>query len=429
MPPRRTAPPRAPVHGIRRAALVALLAAATLAQAGPPEGYPKSYGAIVSAARDEGRVVVYSTTDLSTVAALIRDFELCYPGVKVEYNDLNSAELQARFLAETAAGQASADVLWSSAMDLQMKLANDDHAERYRSPEAASLPDWAVWRDTAFGTTFEPAVFVYNKRYVTGADIPRTHADVLRLLTTQRDKYAGNVTTYDLEKSAVGFLFATQDSRIQTGFWELVRALGNNAVELEANTSVMVQRIAAGKDYLGYNLIGSYALTRARRDPSIGVVLPEDYTLVMSRIALLSKYATHPNAGKLWLDYLLSRRGQGVLSSRSELFSIRSDVPGEFTAATLRQTLGGSLRAIAVGPPLLVFLDHSKQLEFLRRWRRETGTVKQRRRHRAAASRTSRARKGRGRPEVSTVAPSRGARQRCHARWKGPARTPKVPSR
>lgn len=342
----------------------------------PPEGYPGNYGAVISAARSEGRVVVYSTTDLSVVAALIRDFESLYPDVKVDYNDLNSAELHSRYLSETAAHRSSADVLWSSAMDLQMKLANDDFAARYRSPEIASLPDWAVWRDTAYGTTFEPAVFVYSKRFVTGADIPQTHADFIRLITTQRQKYAGNVTTYDIEKSALGFLFATQDSRIQPAFWELVKALGANAVELETNTSVMVQRIASGKDYLGYNLIGSYALTRARRDPSIGVVMPKDYTLVMTRIALLSKTASHPNSGKLWLDYLLSRRGQSVLASHSELFSIRSDVPGEFTAATLRQTLGSSLKSIAVGPPLLVFLDQSKQQEFLRRWRREIGLVR-----------------------------------------------------
>ena len=362
--------------GALTAGALTLAVALQAAQAGPPAGYPKAYGAIVSAARDEGRVVVYSTTDVSAVAALIRDFELIYPGVKVEYNDLNSAELYRRFIAETAAGQPSADVLWSSAMDLQMKLANDDFALRYKSPEVASLPDWAVWRDTAFGTTFEPAVFVYNKRFVTGSDIPQTHAEFAQLLNTQREKYAGNVTTYDIEKSAVGFLFATQDSRMQTGFWDLVRAMGASAVELESNTSVMVQRIAAGKDYLGYNLIGSYALTRARRDPAIGVVLPRDYVLVMSRIALLAKAAPHPNAGKLWLDYLLSRRGQDVLSNRAELFSIRSDVPGEFTAATLRQTLGPRLKAIAVGPPLLVFLDRAKQLEFLRRWRRETGTAR-----------------------------------------------------
>lgn len=163
---------------------------------------------------------------------------------------------------------------------------------------------------------------------------------------------------------------------MQPAFWDLVKAFGARAVELETSTSVMVQRIASGKDYLGYNLIGSYALTRARRDPSIGVVLPSDYTLVMSRIALISKTAAHPNAARLWLDYLLSKRGQAVLSARSELFSIRSDVAGEFTAATLRAKLGTTLRAIAVGPALLVYLDRAKQAEFLRRWQKETVLVK-----------------------------------------------------
>lgn len=369
----------------RRACLVRLVAGATgvalsmpslPTRAATPDGYPSSYGAIVSAARDEGKVVVYSTTDLSAVASLIRDFESANPGVKVEYNDLNSTELHNRFLSETAARRPSADVLWSSAMDLQMKLANDNFAARYQSPEAASLPEWAVWRDEAFGTTFEPAVFVYSTRFVAAEEVPHTHAEFLRLITTQREKYAGNVITYDIEKSAVGFLFATQDSRMQPAFWDLVKALGAQAVELETSTSVMVQRIAAGKDYLGYNLIGSYALTRARRDPSIGVVMPSDYTLVMSRIAIVSKTATHPNAARLWLDYLLSRRGQTVLSTRSELFSIRSDVAGEFTASTLRKTLGSTLKAIAVGPALLVFQDRSKQAEFLRRWQRDAGVLK-----------------------------------------------------
>jgi iron(III) transport system substrate-binding protein len=371
---------RRPIRSRRHWAIVSvalwgLVLSPQMAHADRPQGYPADYGAIISAARDEGKVVVYSTTDLSAVAALIRDFEMLYPGVKVLYEDLNSAELHDRYLAETTAHKPSADVLWSSAMDLQMKLANDNFAERYHSPEIGSLPDWAVWRDAAFGTTFEPAVFVYSKRFVAPKDVPQTHAEFLSLINSQREKYAGNVTTYDIERSAVGFLFATQDSRIETGFWDLAKALGANAVDLDTNTSVMVQRIASGKNYLGYNLIGSYALTRARLDPHIGVVMPKDYTLVMSRIALLSKTASHPNAGKLWLDYLLSKRGQTVLSTRSELFSIRGDVAGEFTSATLRQTLGPSLKAIGVGPPLLVFLDKAKQQEVLRRWRHETAGI------------------------------------------------------
>lgn len=343
--------------------------------AAQPAGYPKSYESVVAAAKQEGRVVVYSTTDASTVSALIQDFKQAYPGVEVDYEDMDSEEIYSRFLAETAAGQRSADVLWSSAMDLQMKLANDDFAVRYRSPESAALPSWAIWRETAYGTTFEPAVIVYNKRKLSPAEVPQTHADLQRLLSSPGDKYLGNITTYDAARSGVGFLLATQDSRLQATYWDLARAMGRNAVKLERNTSVMMQRIAAGKYYLGYNLLGSYVLSRAQHDPVLGVVLPKDYTLVMSRIALLSKHAAHPNAGKLWLDYLLSKRGQSILAKKSELFAIRDDVPGEFTAAALQKTFGPQLRAIAAAPSLVVFLDQAKRREFLRRWTQATTPI------------------------------------------------------
>ncbi|MCD2476555.1 extracellular solute-binding protein, partial [Staphylococcus aureus] len=78
----------------------------------------------IAAARKEGKVVVYSTTDTAAVRPLVKDFEALYPGVRVEYNDMNSTELYNRFISEAAAGGGSADVLWSSAMDLQVKLVN-----------------------------------------------------------------------------------------------------------------------------------------------------------------------------------------------------------------------------------------------------------------------------------------------------------------
>jgi len=337
-----------------------------------PAHYPSNYPTMVAAARAEGRVVVYAATDLSSTGPLVRDFEALYPGIKVEYRELNSAELYNRFLAEVHSGRPQADVLWSPAMDLQMKLANDNHAAPYRSPEAGFLPDWAVWRDMAWGTTFEPAVFVYNRRQVQGAEIPRTHSDFMALLSDRRDKYLGKVMTYDIDRSAIGFLFATQDARVLHGYWDLARLLGSNGVQFEPETSAMVERIASGKALLGYNLIGSYAMARARRDPAIGVVLPSDYTLVMSRIAILSRYAAHPNAARLWLDHLLSARGQALLAQRAEMASLRGDVAGELNMGRLRETLGNSMKAIGVGPGLLVYRDQAKQTEFLRRWKRQT---------------------------------------------------------
>jgi iron(III) transport system substrate-binding protein len=348
-------------------ALAAL--ACTLAAAQVPPEYPSGYRKIITAAQREGRVVIYSTADFAEAAPLISEFESLYPGIDVQYNEMNSPEVYGRFLAETERDGSSADVTWSSAMDLQIKLANDRYAETYRSPEARYLPSWAVWHDEAYGTTFEPAVFVYNKRLVAADEVPHTHSEFLQLLSTKQEKFAGNVIMYDIEKSAVGFLFLTQDSIAMPAFWSLLKAMGACNVELEANTATMIERIASGKDLIGYNLLGSYALARAKRDPRLGVVLPTDYTLVLSRVILIARRARHPNAAKLWVDFVLSRRGQTVLAERSRFFSIRPDVTGEFTAATLSAALGESARPIGVGSGLMVFLDKAKHQEIIRRWR------------------------------------------------------------
>jgi ABC-type Fe3+ transport system substrate-binding protein len=50
-------------------------------------------------------------------------------------------------------------------MDTALKLATD-YAEQYASPELSKLPKWAVWQQKAYGTTYEPVVFIYNKRLI-----------------------------------------------------------------------------------------------------------------------------------------------------------------------------------------------------------------------------------------------------------------------
>src|SRR6187551_708667 len=126
-------------------AIVIGLSGAALAQA--PQGYPADYAKIVDAAKKEGKVAISSTTDAVAANPLIKDFNALYPGVKVEYSDLNSTELYNRFIAEAASGQGSADVMWSSAMDLQVKLVDEGHALTYQSPEASKLPGWAVYKN------------------------------------------------------------------------------------------------------------------------------------------------------------------------------------------------------------------------------------------------------------------------------------------
>lgn len=323
---------------------------------------------LVAAAQKEGKLVIYGVTDNEQANHLIREFRTMYPAISVEYSNMSTTELYNRFISETAAGS-SADVTWSSSMDLQIKLVNDGYAQPHKSAETAKLPEWANWKNEAFGTTYEPIGFVYNKRLIPANDVPQTHADFIKLLNTQTEKFKGKVNTYDPEKSGVGFMLVTQDKQVNAaGFADLQKALGAVQVKVQASTGTMMERIASGENLIGYNLNAAYALTRAQKDPSIGIVLPKDYTLVLSRVMFIAKKAKNPNAAKLWLDFVLSKKGQEIIASKADLYAIRPDVEGDTTASGLKKHLGDALRPVAINTGLLTYLDQAKRLDFLKQW-------------------------------------------------------------
>lgn len=333
-----------------------------------PAGYPATYADTVAAARKEGRVVVYSVLSNRAAKPLIDDFRALYPGIEVAYDgDQGSNEVQDRYLAEAKAGKGP-DVMWSSAMDLQMKLVEEGHAMTYRSPEAPALPSWAVYRDQAYGSTYEPVVFIYNKKELREDEIPRDHDQFAKLLAANPQRYRGKVTTFDIEKSGVGLMFAVQDRRHHRGLEDLAIAMGKVDYRPVAGTGPMLDKVASGEYLLGYNVMGAYAMVRARREPALGVVLPRDYTIVLSRVAFISKDAKHPNAAKLWLDHLLSARGQKVIGDSLELFAIRSDVDARYTAASLAKELGPRARPISIDGDLALTLDPSRRGPFIKRW-------------------------------------------------------------
>ena len=349
------------------ATAAALAAAGGPAQAKPPPGYPRSYEGLQAQANREGRLVIYSAADLNEMAEVLRTFRGLYPRIAVQYIHLASKDVYDRYLRETAAGQPSADLLFNSAMDLQIKLVNDGYAQPYSSPEKPYLPPWAVWKNQAYGVTAEPIVFAYNKRLMPPGDVPHSHDDLERLLRTKARAYQGKVTTYDVERSSTGFLFFTQDEQISHDTWKLLRALGRTRPSLYVAGDEMLRRVSTGEHLLAYNMMSSYALERRAADPAIEVVFPNDYTLVMSRIAFISKDARQPAAAKLFLDFLLSRAGQQLLARRY-MTPVRIDLQPPRPHAD-----PSDLRAIHVGPSLLANLDRLKYSRLIAEWKRALG--------------------------------------------------------
>ncbi|WP_423874553.1 ABC transporter substrate-binding protein [Bradyrhizobium sp.] len=146
----------------------------------------------------------------------------------------------------------------------------------------------------------------------------------------------------------------------------MVRAFGAAGIKLYSTTGTILDRIASGEHLIAYNMIGSYAIERAKEDASIGVVFPADYITLMSRIAFIPVAARHPESAKLFLDYLLSERGQKFLLARS-VGPVRVGLGADGVIPSDRSA---AVKPIHIGPELLTYLDQSKRASFLKEWRR-----------------------------------------------------------
>lgn len=304
---------------------------------------------------------IHGSTDIEVFAVVIADYQRQHPGTEVVYEDIITQDLHARYLRDHD-GATAPDLLISSGMDLQTKLVNDGHAQAHRSPQTEALPAWSQWRNEAFGISYEPVVMVYNTRALPAARVPRTRRQLLDLLRAPDAPLRGRVGTYDIGRSSVGYLLATQDAQRGSIAGALLGALGDNRVLLEERTGVLLDKVSSGELALAYNVLGSYAQARIDEGEPLGIVEPEDYTLVMLRTALVPRSARNSNEARRFLDYLLSPRGQQVLSREAKLMPIVRGSDGH------NGSPGRNLRPIQLGPGLLVYLDALKRQQFLDAW-------------------------------------------------------------
>ncbi|WP_313702535.1 extracellular solute-binding protein [Achromobacter sp.] len=310
-------------------------------------------------------LTIAGPTDTPVVAPLIQGFQSHRPDVSVVYREMGSREL---YEAAIEGRLQDVDVLMSSASDLQIRLANDGYAQSYASPYAARLPSWAIWRHEVYGFTFEPAVIVYNPKRFAEAAVPRSRQDLLRLLEQDPLRLRGRIGTYDIAASSLGYLLAEQDELVSSNFWGLANAMGQAGVRLAATSAEILDAIERDELDIGYNILGSYALSRQAAGRPIGVVFPQDYVLVLARSVLIARTAPNPDLGRALVDWLLSPAGQQVASSHAALGSIMEDTPGRWTSEAVLARSQGIVQPVVLSPALLVGLDQRRHSRFVQNW-------------------------------------------------------------
>jgi iron(III) transport system substrate-binding protein len=329
-----------------------------------------AYAPLQSPAQEE--LVIYSTLDTRLAAPLIESFQRDNPRISVRYEDLLAGEIAARVIDETNAGQPTADFVFSSAMDTQIKLANDGYAQAVDVAAAATWPTWANWQNTAFALTFEPGVLVYHKPSFPNGP-PQSRLELMQWLRQAPHASQGKIGTYDIEQSAVGYLFLSRDAEHFPDIWSLLHTMSAAGLQRFPTSHDIIDRVSDGRLVLGYNILGSYAADQARVKPDLGLVLLRDFTVVVSRVALVPRAAQSPDLGAAFLGFLMSKQGQTLLSEKLRLPAVSLEVSGANSARAMQNALGDQLRPVAVSPGLLVYLDQAKRLRFSKRWRAALG--------------------------------------------------------
>lgn len=316
------------------------------------------------------QMTVYSSLDNDLAAPLLQAFQARQPDLAIHYENLLTGEMHDRIVAESNAGTGTADFAFSAAMDLQIKLANDGYARPVITPDTPDWPDWANWRDTAYALTFEPAVFAYHKPSFAGIEPPATRDDLVRWMAEHPEQAQGRIGTYDITRSGVGYLFMARDQELYPDIWSVVAAMGRAGVQQYPTTGEVLERLSDGRLAVGYNLLGSYVADWARRDPDVGLILPRDFTVVVSRVAVVPNAARDPQAGAQLLAFLMSHQGQSLLSRTLRLSAVSLEVAGQQSPAGGMQELAGlRLRPVPVSPGLLAYLDQATRARLLARWK------------------------------------------------------------
>lgn len=291
--------------------------------------------ALYDAASREGMVISNNTGPTwANWAALFRAFGQRYPTVNLVYNDVGSG-VAVNALDRTRS-RPQVDTIYyfgANGVDAQKRglLAPFKPAGFDRLPELARHPE-GEW----FAIHQLEIVFVVNKKLV--KTTPRSFADLLK------PDYKGTVVYLDPRSTGVGQVLTWAANFAQGGSYtnlepglSYVEKLHKSGNVLRVVGTTPYAQFIKGEIPIWINFVNDGL--RAKHLDGMGddveVVSPAEGTVAAPYTISLVKNGPNPNAAKLWLNFILSERGQQLFA---EGF-VTPSVPGVAIPAEVKSRL------------------------------------------------------------------------------------------
>ena len=280
-------------------------AAATAAQTPETEAAEASYMEdLIAAAQAEGKLIVYGSCEEEYLAVACEKFQELY-GIEVQYQRLSTGEVQSKVEEEN--GSPSADVWFGGTTDPYNVCAAEGLLEAYEAENASHLLG-SAYRDADgywYGIYKGILGFMVNVDELDrlGLEVPQDWADLTK------PEYEGLVWLSNYNTAGTAKLVI--NTMIQKyGHDEGIQYL----VDLDKNVQVYTKsgsgpskNVGTGECVIGIGFLHD-GITQIVDNGygNIELVIPSSGTSYEIGAAAIFKGCKHPNAAKLWIEFVLS---------------------------------------------------------------------------------------------------------------------------
>lgn len=259
------------------------------------------------------KVVVYTSLEDPILNVLVPLFEKD-SGIKLEYVKMGSGDMINRAKAEASNPQA--DVIWS--VGGEQLQANTALLAPYKPKEAAKInPLYNV------GTNWLPFtgimnVFIVNTKLLTADKMPKSWTDL------KNPMYAKMISTARADKSGSSYMqLCNVISVYKDAGWDVYKSILANA-QISGSSGSVPKFVSDGEAMVGITLEDN-AYRYVIAGGPVQIVYPSDGTVAAPDGIALLKGGPNPAAGKVFIDWCLSKPVQEVLVSQMYRRSVRTD--------------------------------------------------------------------------------------------------------
>jgi iron(III) transport system substrate-binding protein len=321
--------------------------------------------AVVEAARAEGEVLLYTNAEDQQMAPIKQAFERANPGITLRSLPLDDEEMFQRYETEVASGAPTADVIMNSDAPAWLSFLDGGNIEVYEDPNTPNLPDYAVLAPGVYAVSLDPVVAVFNKALLPESEQPTTMAE----LAEMAPRLDGRIATTDIGNAVQFGATSSFVDRYGEAGWEILETIGAHS-GVESNNGPLVTKLAQGQYTATFFVAGA---VRAFITGDVAQVVNyrylEDGTPLRPRAVGVTSESAHPNAAKVFVNWLLSVEGQQAACTGG-FTPYRDGVPCDFGLPQVTAAVGGAENLIIGSFDRAVVERHD---EIVTRWNEAFG--------------------------------------------------------